>query len=80
MARDYKEKHKLNSKRAFGAHLSFDKETIKLVSPVAKKTKVNLEMFTITRFFLLKCIHIGYWNIVSLVGIEKTLGNFLVAN
>ena len=26
--------------------------------------------------FLLTCIHIGYWNFFSLVGIEKTLGNF----
>ena len=27
--------------------------------------------------FLLICIHIGCWKLLSLVGIEKTLGNFL---
>ncbi len=33
-------------------------------------------MFTIARFFWLKCIHIGYLNILSLVGIKQTLDNF----
>ena len=48
------------------------------VSPVARPILpiVNPEMFTVVRFFLLKCIHIGYWKLLSFVGIEKTLGNF----
>ena len=44
-------------------------------SPVAKK--VNPEIFIIARLFWLECIHISYSNILSFVGIEKTLGNFL---
>ena len=46
--------------------------------PVAKHTLpiVNPEMFTIARFFGLKCHHIGYSNLVSTVGINTTLGKF----
>ena len=37
---------------------------------------MNPELFTTARFLLLICIHIGYWNILNFVGIEKMLGNF----
>ena len=39
---------------------------------------VNPEIVTqVLVFFLLICIHIGCWKFLSLVGNEKTLGNFL---
>ena len=37
---------------------------------------VNPEISTRAWFFLLICIHIGYWKFLSFVGIEKSLGNF----
>ena len=51
--------------------------TAKIIySPVAKHIVpiVNPEMFTMARFLGLKCIHIGYSNIFSFVGIQKKLG------
>ena len=41
---------------------------------------VNPDMFTIARFFGLKCLHIGYSNILSFVGIKKVGQLFLLAN
>ena len=38
---------------------------------------VNPEIVTTSAwFFLLICIHTGYWKLLRLVGFEKTLGNF----
>ena len=42
---------------------------------------VNPENVTIAWFFGLICIHIGYWKLLRLVGIETNCGqHFLLAN